>query len=74
MPLGPRGSFNHLTVHWSQVNLEPITTTAVLIEIEPQTTSYKAGEGGPPHAMFLDEDVERREPGVLEWRAGQGKG
>ncbi|MGD8321484.1 MAG: hypothetical protein PVJ02_13555 [Gemmatimonadota bacterium] len=56
------------------MNLEPITTTAVLIEIEPQTTSYKAGEGGPPHAMFLDEDVERREPGVLEWRAGQGKG
>ena len=43
-------------------------TRAMRLEVEPRTVSYKAGEIGPPAAMFIDEDVEWREFGVIEWQ------
>ena len=45
-----------------------VTTTAVRLEVEPQTKHYKAGEIGPPGAMFLDRDIDWREFGLIEWR------
>lgn len=45
-----------------------VTTTAVRLEVEPQTKHYKAGEIGPPGAMFLDRDIAWREFGLIEWR------
>jgi hypothetical protein len=38
------------------------------LEIEPATKLYKAGEIGPPGAMFLDKDTQWSEFGLLEWR------
>ncbi len=67
-PVAARGSYDVVKDDWSEVSFEPVTTTAVRVEVEPQTTSYKAGEIGPPGAMFLDEDIEWRELGVLDWR------
>ena len=45
-----------------------VTTSAVRLEVEPQTRHYKAGEIGPPGAMFLDRDIDWREFGIIEWR------
>jgi DUF1680 family protein len=53
---------------FSTVTFDPVTTTAVRLEVEPQTESYKVGDIGPPGALFLDEDIEWREFGLIEWR------
>jgi hypothetical protein len=53
---------------FNRVRFDPITTTAVRLEIEPTTTRYHAGDIGPPDAMFIREDIEWRECGLLEWR------
>jgi hypothetical protein len=53
---------------FSAVTFQPVTTSAVRIEVEPVTVSYRSGEIGPPAAMFLGEDVEWRELGVIEWQ------
>jgi hypothetical protein len=55
---------------WSTVDFGPVTTSAVRLEVEPRTVSYRAGEIGPPAAMFIDEDIEWREFGLIEWQIG----
>ena len=50
------------------VVFEPITAVAVRLEIVPEALRYRAGQIGPPDAMFLRQDMEWREAGVLEWR------
>jgi len=53
---------------FSTVRFEPVTTTAVRLEVEPNPVQYRAGQIGPPDAMFITRDIEWREFGVLEWR------
>ncbi len=53
---------------FNSATFAPVTTTAVRVEVEPQTRHYKAGEIGPPGAMFLDHDIDWREFGIIEWR------
>lgn len=53
---------------FNAVSFAPVTTSAIRIEIEPVTTSYKAGDIGPPDAMFIREPIQWRELGLLEWR------
>jgi hypothetical protein len=53
---------------FNRVRFDPVTTTALRLEIEPATIPYKAGDIGPPDAMFIREDVDWRECGLLEWR------
>lgn len=53
---------------FNTVTFEPVMTTAVRIEIEPQNILYKAGMIGPPAAMFIDDDIIWREIGIIEWR------
>jgi hypothetical protein len=53
---------------FNRVEFDPVTTTAVRIEVEPKTVHYKTGEIGPPAAMFLDGPVDWREFGMIEWR------
>jgi len=50
------------------VTFPPVTTSAMRLEVEPQTRHYKAGEIGPPGAMFLKSDIDWREFGIIEWR------
>jgi len=50
------------------VTFDPVTTSNVRIEVEPQTIHYKSGEIGPPGAMFLTHDIDWREFGLIEWR------
>jgi hypothetical protein len=53
---------------FNSVSFDPVTTTAIRIEVEPTTKSYKKGDIGPPDAMFIDADTDWREFGILEWR------
>jgi DUF1680 family protein len=53
---------------FNSVSFAPITTIAVRLEVEPTTKFYKAGQIGPPAAMFIEKDTQWREFGLLEWR------
>ena len=53
---------------FNSVSFAPVTTIAVRLEIEPTTKFYKAGQIGPPAAMFIEKDTQWREFGLLEWR------
>lgn len=53
---------------FNSVSFAPVTTIAVRLEVEPTTKFYKAGQIGPPAAMFIERDTEWREFGLLEWR------
>lgn len=67
----PVANANPYTVEkdrFNAVSFAPVMTSAVRIEIEPVTTSYKAGDIGPPDAMFIKAPIDWREFGILEWR------
>jgi uncharacterized protein len=53
---------------FNSVTFAPVTTIAVRLEVEPATKLYKAGQIGPPAAMFIDKETEWREFGLLELR------
>jgi uncharacterized protein len=53
---------------FNSVSFAPVTTIAVRLEVEPTTKLYKAGQIGPPAAMFIERDTQWREFGLLEWR------
>ena len=69
-PAATDGAFTVEQDAWSTVEFEQVVTRALRLEVEPRTVSYEAGQIGPPAAMFIDEDVEWREFGVIEWQAG----
>lgn len=50
------------------VTFDSLRTTAIRLEIIPQSILYRAGHIGPPAALFIDRDVVWRECGVIEWR------
>lgn len=53
---------------FNSVSFDPVMTTAVRLEVEPQTVHFKSGEIGPPGAMFLNRAIDWREFGIIEWR------
>ena len=67
-PVAARASYDVVKDAFNDVTFDPITTTAVRLEVEPDTVEYRAGEIGPPAAMFISEDIAWREFGVIEWR------
>ncbi len=67
-PIVPERAYPVERDSFSVASFEPIITTAVRLEVEPRTISYAEGEVGPPAAMFITEDVEWREFGLLEWQ------
>ncbi len=69
-PVANRNPYPVAKDRFNSVRFDPVTTTALRLEIEPQTVAYKAGQIGPPGAMFLQKDLDWREAGVLEWRVG----
>jgi DUF1680 family protein len=52
---------------FNMVEFAPVKTMAIRVQIEPDTISYRAGEIGPPDAMFLKHDIDWREFGILKW-------
>jgi DUF1680 family protein len=67
-PVAAREPYGIAKDAFNRVRFDPVTTPALRLEIEPATTSYKAGDIGPPDAMFIREDIDWRECGLLEWR------
>jgi uncharacterized protein len=53
---------------FNSVTFAAVTTIAVRLEVEPTTKLYKAGQIGPPAAMFIERDTQWSEFGLLEWR------
>jgi len=53
---------------FNKVDFQPVTTSALRVEIQLQGRTYKVGELGPPDANYLTEDVTWYEGGVIEWR------
>jgi uncharacterized protein len=70
-PVAAHGNYGVDKNQFNRVQFEPVTTTAVRIEVEPQTKHYKSGDIGPPDAMFLDHEIDWREFGLIEWRVRQ---
>jgi hypothetical protein len=69
-PVEARNPYRVALDDWSQVEFYPITTTAVRLEVEPSTVRWRGGASGPPAAMPIDEDVDWREFGLIEWQVG----
>jgi uncharacterized protein len=67
-PVAARGAYTVDKDAFNRVAFATVTTGAVRIEVEPATRHYKAGEIGPPDAMFLSKDTDWREFGLIEWR------
>jgi DUF1680 family protein len=67
-PVAAKGAYDVVKDRFNRVQFAPVTTTAIRIEVEPQTTHYKSGSIGPPEAMFLDKEMDWREFGLIEWR------
>ena len=67
-PVAARGAYGVRKDQFNRVEFEPVTTAAVRIEVEPTQRHYKSGEIGPPDAMFLNQDIDWRELGLIEWR------
>jgi len=53
---------------FNQTAFTPVITTAVRLEVEPQSILYKGGAAGPPAAMRINKDTIWREFGIIEWR------
>jgi hypothetical protein len=53
---------------FNRVTFKPVKTTAVRLEVEPQSILYKAGAAGPPEALTIRQDTVWREFGLIEWR------
>ena len=53
---------------FNQADFKPVETTAVRLEVEPQSILYKGGAAGPPAAMRINKDTIWREFGIIEWR------
>lgn len=70
LPVANHGVYTVGKDRFNTVRFEPVTTTALRLEIEPQTVQYNAGQIGPPDGMFVAQAVAWREAGVLEWRIG----
>ena len=67
-PVAAQGAYTVDKDAFNRVAFAPVTTGAVRIEVEPATHHYKTGEIGPPDAMFLSQDLDWREFGLIEWR------
>jgi hypothetical protein len=67
-PVEVQGTYPVAKDQFNRVSFEPVKTTAVRLEVEPQGILYEAGAAGPPWATRIDENVVWREFGVIEWR------
>lgn len=67
-PVAPRGEYRVDPDRWAELEFEPVVADAVRLEVEPRTILYEAGSIGPPAAMFIEEDIQWRELGLIEWQ------
>jgi hypothetical protein len=67
-PVKNREAYGVEKDRFNSVSFEPVKTSAVRLEVEPRPISYRAGQIGPPEALFLEKDIEWRELGIIEWR------
>jgi len=69
-PVTSHGGYGVQKDQFNVVHFDPVLTGGIRLEIEPRGIEYKAGQIGPPGGMFLGQDIQWREAGVLEFRVG----
>jgi hypothetical protein len=67
-PAANRAAYTVQKDQFNRAQFEPVVTIAIRLEIDPKLTEYKSGQIGPPDAMFINQDLQWREAGVLEFR------
>ncbi len=67
-PVANKGPYAVGRDRFNAVAFDPVRTTAVRLEVEPQNILYKAGAAGPPAALRINKDTIWREFGIIEWR------
>ena len=67
-PVANSGPYTADKDRFNRIGFNPVVTTAVRIEIEPQSILYKGGAAGPPAAMRISQDTVWREFGIIEWK------
>jgi len=53
---------------YNRVSFQPVTISALRIEIQLQAKVYRKGTLGPPDGNYLTQDLTWYEGGVIEWR------
>ena len=67
-PVAAQGSYTVDKDKFNKVAFQPVTTSALRMEIQLQQKVYKKGALGPPDANYLTEDLTWYEGGVIEWK------
>jgi uncharacterized protein len=67
-PVANRAAYTVQKDQFNITHFDPVLTAAIRLEIEPRNIEYKSGQVGPPGAMILNQDIQWREAGVLEFR------
>jgi len=63
-----RDSYAVAKDQYNRVSFQPVTTSALRIEIGLQAKVYRKGTLGPPDGNYLTQDLTWYEGGVIEWR------
>jgi hypothetical protein len=53
---------------FNKVSFQPVTTSALRMEMQLPARTYKKGDLGPPDANYLQRDPTWYEGGIIEWR------
>ena len=67
-PVAAQGLYTVDKDKFNKVAFQPVTTSALRLEIQLQPKVYKKGALGPPDANYLSEDLPWCEGGVIEWK------
>jgi hypothetical protein len=67
-PVANRAGYPVQKDQFNIAHFDPVLAGAIRLEIEPRAIEYKSGQIGPPDGMFLNQDIQWREAGVLEFR------
>jgi DUF1680 family protein len=67
-PVSADGAYGVALDRFNRVSFEPVSTSALRLEIELQPKVYKKGTLGPPDANYLDRDLTWYEGGLIEWK------
>jgi DUF1680 family protein len=67
-PVATTESYGMAKGQYNRISFQPVTTSALRIEIQLQAKVYKKGTLGPPDGNYLDQDLTWYEGGVIEWR------
>jgi DUF1680 family protein len=67
-PVVATDSYTVAKDQYNKISFQPVTTSALRIEIQLQAKVYRKGTLGPPDGNYLIQDLTWYEGGIIEWR------